>query len=78
MLFQMLTTIDRWRGNILVAFALIGAYGIAPAYGCEAPGSSVKLPTIAELEQRGAKVGAIEIKVEDIFDATKPGEDATL
>ncbi|MBK7904552.1 MAG: hypothetical protein IPJ97_17725 [Proteobacteria bacterium] len=38
----------------------------------------MKLPTIAELEQRGAKVGAIEIKVEDIFDPTKPGEDATL
>jgi len=74
----MSTTFNRRLLDTLVAFALIGASGVANGYGCEAPGSALELPTIAELEQRGVKVGNIDIHVEDIFDPTKPGEDATL
>lgn len=74
----MLSTIERWGVNTLVAFALTGASGAASGFACEAPGSSLNLPTITELEQRGVRVGDIDIRVEDIFDPTKPGEDTTL
>ena len=74
----MSTTCNRRLRNTLVALALVGASGAAFGYGCEAPGSSQELPTIAELEQRGVKVGDIDVQVEDIFDPTKPGEDVTV
>jgi hypothetical protein len=74
----MFMTFDRRLLDTLVTLALIGASGTALGYGCEAPGSSVALPTIEDLEQRGVKVGDIDVQVEDIFDPTRPGEDLTL
>ncbi len=60
----------------LATIAAIGAPGAAFGLGCEAPGSSQELPALEELERKGAKVGDIDVQVEDIFDPTKPGEDA--
>ena len=57
----------------LATLAVIGTSGAAHGQGCEATGSSPDLPTIEELERQGAKVGQIEVQVEDIFDTTRPG-----
>lgn len=50
----------------------------AVAASCDGDGSSAPpdLPDPAELEALGARIGAIEIEVEDIFDPGKPGEGA--
>lgn len=50
----------------------------AVAAGCDGDGFSAPpdLPDPAELEALGARIGAIEIEVEDIFDPGKPGEGA--
>src|SRR5574339_898455 len=34
------------------------------------------MPEVVELEQRGTRIGSIDIEVEDIFDPSRPGEDA--
>jgi outer membrane translocation and assembly module TamA len=36
------------------------------------------VPALAELEHSGARIGSIDIDVEDIFDPARPGEDATV
>jgi hypothetical protein len=66
--------------RILATVASLGLPGAAFATTCQSEGSSSppKLPTPEQLEQRGVRVGAIDIQVEDIFDPSKPGEDATV
>ena len=58
----------------------VGSAGVAQATACEAPGGAVPqaLPTSEELVQQGAKIGVIDIHVEDIFDPSRPEESATL
>jgi hypothetical protein len=60
----------------LTTLALVGASGAAFGLGCDATGSSLDLPTLEQLEQQGTRIGDIEVQVDDIFDPTKPGEDA--
>lgn len=57
------------------AFALIATACLLPASRAAAEGA---LPTLAELEARGAVVGEITLDTRNIFDTDKPGQDKWL
>ena len=63
---------------LLAAVLIAGLPGAAFAATCSAPDSQAPLnvPAPAELEAQGAKIGTIDIEVEDIFDPRNPGERA--
>jgi hypothetical protein len=50
--------------------------GFGAGCGDSGGGAASDLPTPEQLEQRGARIGAVEVDVEDIFDPAKPGESA--
>ena len=63
---------------LLAAGAPAAASAAASAAACNGAGSAdaAGLPSAEELETRLARIGSIEIDVQDIFDATQPGESA--
>ncbi len=69
----------RQRPSRVIA-ALVAAWlpAAAMAATCNDPGSSAPpgLPTPAQLESTGARIGSVDIEVEDIFDPGNPGESA--
>ena len=60
----------------LAAITLCAVPGAALSQGCETGLASQAMPPLTELEQRGTRIGSIDIDVEDIFDPSRPGEDA--
>ena len=60
---------------VLLAF---GVPAVASAAACNSPGSAdaAGLPSAEELEARRARIGSIDIEVQDIFDPTQTGESA--
>ncbi|HWJ06886.1 MAG TPA: hypothetical protein VNS57_13980 [Steroidobacteraceae bacterium] len=59
----------------LAAFAMLASPGAVFGLACAAATGPQAIPTLAELEQRGTRIGSIDIDVEDIFDPSRPGED---
>jgi hypothetical protein len=70
----------RWLLPVLAILAGTGTAGAASAAGCQAPDDIAPpdLPAPEQLTEQGAKVGDIEVRVEDIFDPSKPEESAAL
>jgi hypothetical protein len=69
---------SRWPQAAVAVLVLATGPDAAAAFSCPA-GEAVAapdLPPAAELEQRGTRIGAIEITIEDIFDPSKPEESA--
>jgi len=68
------------RGLVALVAALLaaGAPAAASAPACDDGGAAgaTDLPSEDQLEARGARIGSIDIEVEDIFDPTQPGESA--
>lgn len=63
------------RGLQAIALGALIWHGAGAAQ--EAP-SAAPLPTFAELEAAGAKIGEIRVRTRDIFDTTDPEEDKSL
>jgi hypothetical protein len=59
---------------VLAAVLLAGCKAMAQAQGTPAPA----LPSFAELEAAGARIGEIRIAAQDIFDTSNPKEDKLL
>ena len=62
----------------LVTFLVAGSPGASFGAACETTGALAPpdLPVPEQLEGQGARIGVIDIEVEDIFDPDKPGEGA--
>jgi hypothetical protein len=67
----------QWLRRWLAAMVMVALPPIAWGEACEANTASNAVPTPAELEHRGTRIGNIDVEVEDIFDPTRPGEGAT-
>ena len=67
----------QWLRRWLAAILMVALPAIACGEACEANRASDAVPTPAELEHRGTRIGSIDVEVEDIFDPTRPGESAT-
>lgn len=76
----MLGTFQRWRALLAAIVCAVGTAGTAIASDCRAPGDLAPpdLPAPEQLQAEGAKVGDVEVRVEDIFDPSRPEESATL
>jgi hypothetical protein len=72
----------RWRAGLLVAVALglpAAVLAQAPADAAPAtPAPAPALPSFAELEAAGARIGEIQVRSRDIFDTRNPKEDKLL
>jgi hypothetical protein len=66
----------QWLLRWLAAIVTIALPAIACGKSCEANRASDAVPTPAELEDRGTRIGSIDVVVEDIFDPSRPGEGA--
>lgn len=55
---------------------MVAMPGAVLGHVCEAGKTAQEVPTLAELEHSGVRIGSIDIDVEDIFDPTRPGEAA--
>lgn len=69
------------RGGVVALVAALlasGAPAAARAAACDSAGSAnaAGLPSAEELETRHARIGSIDIEVQDIFDPTQTGESA--
>ncbi len=62
-----------------MAIALLALLSrMLPASACDTGHAEPASATVAEFERQGARIGAIEIDVEDIFDPSRPGESAAV
>jgi hypothetical protein len=68
-----------WRLAVVLLLATHGALGAEPAPpAVPQDGSAPAIPSPAELEARGAVIGAVHIMVGDVFDTSIEGEDGWL
>jgi len=65
-----------WPLQCVATIAMLGSAAAVFADVCAPTAVSSELPTLQGLEQQGAKIGSIDIDVEDIFDPSRPGESA--
>jgi hypothetical protein len=68
---------SRWYGRIGNARRLLATVLVLPC-AAWADSSEQPLPTLAELEAAGARIGQIRVVTDDIFDLADPKEDKLL